>query len=543
MTATIPPTPSRTSTPSPVPPTSTPQPTDTATPPPPPDLSIAAEDVYLYPVPLIYAGDLVTFQVTAFVPDIVTPGDVTVHVLVDEVKVASGGLDHRNLAGDPFGVFEWAWDTADQTGSHDVTIILDRDDLIQAGDENDDNNRVAFPVTVYDPELLPEVERDATWVTAQTDCCVVHVVSGTAAYRDLPQILPVVETAVQQATDKLDEQPQQQLDLFLINRVIGQGGYAGSAMVVSYLDRDYVSGNLEQVITHEAVHLIDRQFAPNRIPFLAEGVAVWASNGHYKQEDLDAKAAALLMTGNYYPLDKLIEDFYPVQHEIGYAEAAGLVSYLTQTYGWSQVRAFYSDVTRDDADTQAAAVDLNLQQYFGRSLSQIEADWLDFLSMTPPSRAAVQDLEATIDYYNTIRHYQTLYDPTAHFLTAWLPQPSQVESEGNPADLTRHPRPLTNITLEVMLHATGSAIAEGRYTRARVLLDSINRVLDNEGQFGDPLANSYWDIVVAAAESGYEVQQVDLAGKQARVQASQSDTINLTELILVLGKQGWMLSN
>ena len=77
----IPPSPDSTDTPAP---TDPPTPLPTITPSPvPPDLSITAENVHLYPVPSLYAGDLVTFQILAHVPENMNPQDVTVHILVD----------------------------------------------------------------------------------------------------------------------------------------------------------------------------------------------------------------------------------------------------------------------------------------------------------------------------------------------------------------------------------------------------------------------------------------------------------------------------
>jgi len=521
-------------------PTALPTPTATANV---PDLSITAENVYLYPVPDIFEGDAVTFQVMAYVPETINPDDVTVHVLVDYEDVISGTLSRPNLAGNAVGLFEWAWDTTGVAGEHLVHVILDRQDTIQAGDENQDNNQVSLNVTVNDAAAQPASQRNATWVTAETDCCHVHVVSGTAAYRDLPNLLTAVETAVRQSAERIQIEPERKLDVYLIDRVIGQGGYAGHAIVVSYLDRQYASQGLHEVLVHEAVHVLDRQFAPDRITFLAEGLAVWASQGHYKPEDINRRSAALVTLDRYVPLPQLINDFYPVQHEIGYLQAAGFVSFLIESYGWPQFQAFYSDVEAEDAATLAQAMDMNLQQYFGVSLVQAEADWLDYLTQLPLDQTVVVDLETSIRYYDTMRRYQRNYDPTAYFLTAWLPYPDDLREEGNPADLTRHPQDEINITLEVMFQAADTALRQGDYNKANVLLDSITRVLDNDGIFIDPLAVSYLNVVRAATAAGFEAQRVQLAGDHATVQVTDADTAVLSELTFVLNGQNWILTN
>lgn len=507
------------------------------------DLSLEEDDVFLYPVPDIYAGDKVTFQVLAHVPENVDPRSVTVHVLVDYQDVAEGSLSSPNLAGDAIGLFEWAWDTSGSVGEHVVHVILDRFDTVSVGDENADNNQVMRTVAVRDPLELSPNERNATWVTAETNCCNVYVVSGTAAYRDLPDLLVTVETAVMQAASRVEEELNRKIDVYLIDRVIGQGGYAGNAIVISYLDRQYASQGFEQVLVHEAVHIVDRQFAPDRITFLAEGLAVWGSGGHYKPENLSPRAAALVALGQYVPLAQLIDNFYPVQHEIGYLESAGFVDYLIDTYGWPGFKQFYADVSAADAPTMSQAMDLNLQQYFGVTLAQAEANWLAYLATLPEDRNMLIDLQTTIRYFNVMRHYQRAYDPTAYFLTAWLPYPGSLKTEGNPADLTRHPQGEVNVTLEVMLQAADVALRAGDYNKANVLLDSVTRVLDNDGVFIDPLAASYLNLVRSLTSQGYEVQQVLLNGDRAEVMVSGANTAVLTPLTLVLSGQNWVLSN
>jgi hypothetical protein len=531
-----------TSTPSPLPPT------HTATPSPIPtatavtyDLAITAADVYLYPIPDIYSGDRVTVQVLPTVPDTVLPENVTVDVFVDGALVSSGVLDGRNLAGQAIGLFQWVWDTTDAIGEYQIQVVLDQNDTIIIGDEDPHNNETTVTAVVRDRSELPAAERNASWVTAETVCCIVHAVTGTAAYRDLSDLLVAVETAVQQASSRLREPVGRKLHVYFIDRVLGQGGYAGSSMVISYLDRNYVGRGLHHVLVHEATHLLDRQFAPQRIIFLAEGVAVWASDGHYKTENLDQRAAALLVLDQYVPLAELIDDFYPVQHEVGYLQAAGLVTYLVGLQGWDHFRAFYTDVTQDDAPTLSAAVDLNLQIYYNKTLAELETEWLAYLASIPLDDAVVSDLATTIRYFNVVRDYQIHYDPTAYFLTAWLPYPQEVEEQGNPADLMRHPEAEVNIALEVMFHDADMALRNSDYNRANVLLDSIVRVLNNEGAFIDPLATSYLNVVRKATSMGYQVQQVNLDGNQALVWATTPVNSNLVQLNLALRGNGWVL--
>ena len=504
------------------------------------DLALDAADVVLYPVPVIYAGDKVTFQLLPHVPESLRVGDVNAAIFVDGAQIASGTLDRRNWNGQAEGIFEWAWDTTGLAGEHQIDIVLDPGDTIQSGDEDTANNRVTLNRTVEVASGQAALDAAATWQTTEIACCFVHVVSDTAAARDLPTLLPLLESAVVQAASRMAIMPSQKLNVYLIDRVVGQGGFAGTDMVVSYVDRRYAGGSVYELLVHEATHILDQQFAPRRITFLAEGLAVWASGGHYKAEDLHQRVAALYSVGGHVPLAQLIDDFYPVQHEIGYLEAAGFVTYLIDRGGWSRFKEFYSDVSSDDGATLSAAVDANLQAYYGATLAQIESQWLTTLEATPVDPLVIEDLRTTVRYYNVARRYQELYDPTAHFLSAWLPHPTEVRELGNPADLTRRPEEEMNITLEVMLVAADTAARVGDYSRANVILDSVEDILNN-GTIIDPMATSYLRIVRAAAEYGYELHAVELSGNTAQATATQAPDIRLKNLVMEMRGQSWVI--
>jgi hypothetical protein len=389
---------------------------------------------------------------------------------------------------------------------------------------------------------LPALAADAEWVTAATNCCTLHVVSGTAAHRDLDQLLTAVEQSFNVAAGQLGEPLSDNYNIYFINRVLGQGGYASGDMVISYLDRNYTGGGIEEVLVHEAVHLIDHSFAPNRITFLAEGVAVWATGGHYRQEDLGRRVAALIELGAYVPLAQLIDNFYPTQHEISYLEAGSLIEYLVHEYGWEEVRDFYSDTTVYDGPSLSNAVDVNFQLYFNKSLAEIESDWLSYVVGLPRDAQETADLETTIRYYEVMRQYQEKFDSTAYYLTAWLPAPAEMEQQGITADFTRHPESATNLALESLLLSAHSALSAGEYERANALLDSVIRVLNNDGTFLDPLAGTYLDIVRTTSAMGYQVQQITVDGTVATTLVTRPNRVNVIQLDLVLQNNSWILA-
>ena len=300
-------------------------------------------------------------------------------------------------------------------------------------------------------------------------------------------------------------------------------------------------GQLHELLVHETVHILDQQFAPQRISFFAEGLAVWATEGHYKHENIDERSAALLTLNQVMPLESLIDNFYPVQHEIAYLQAAGFVTYLVDNFGWETFRNFYSATTAADGATKATAVDNNLQLYYGRSLAEMEADWLAHLRTLAPSDQTLNDLDTTIRFYNLMRRYQLLYDPTVHFLNAWLPAPDKIEQYGNPADFTRHPQTEMNVTLELMLVTAVAELQAGNYGRANLIMDSISRVFDNNGSFIDPLANSYLGIVQTLTSAEYMPQQADIQGETATAQVTTLKNNNLQQIRLGLRPHGWVI--
>ena len=105
----------------------------------------------------------------------------------------------------------------------------------------------------------------------------------------------------------------------------------------------------------------------------------------------------------------------------------------------------------------------------------------------------------------------------------------------------RHPQDEVNITLETMLQSADTALRSGDYDRADVLLNSVERVLEQNGRFIDPLATSYRSIVRKLIKAGYEPQQITLEGNRALVRASLQNTTNLLPLELILRGQEWII--
>jgi hypothetical protein len=284
---------------------------------------------------------------------------------------------------------------------------------------------------------------------------------------------------------------------------------------------------------------VDRQLAQIKPTLMTEGLAVYVAGGHFKTEDLEGRAAALLALDRYLPLADLADNFYPAQHEIGYLEGGAFISYLVDRYGWERFKAMYASFQSAPSDSQM--LDNGLQLSFGLSLTELEADWLGHLRTLPRDQAEIDDLRLTIELYDTLRRYQQRMDPSAYFLNAWLPDGPRARQRNITADFVRHPATPDHIALEAMLQAAGNALLDDNPPAAGELLAAVNVALSAGSLEASPLAAEYLAVVKELLVSGYEAQSITLQGTQADVTAIR-DWPQLDELSLVRAAGGWRLA-
>jgi hypothetical protein len=250
---------------------------------------------------------------------------------------------------------------------------------------------------------------------------------------------------------------------------------------------------------------------------LAEGLAVFIAGGHYKPEDLDRRAAALLAWERYIPLAGLARNFYPAQHEIGYLEAGAFVKYLVEAYGWDKFRAMYA--TLQPAPDEATQLDNALSAHYNKSLSDLEAEWLVHLRGVAMDDADLDDLRLSVALFDTLRRYQQLHDPAAYYLTAWLPDGPEARKRLITADFIRSPRSAQDITIEAMLAAAERALTHHNFAQVETLLASVNVVLEVGDPAVDVLAARYLRAVTDLASEGYELQMMDLLSDEPTLTA------------------------
>jgi hypothetical protein len=466
----------------------------------------------------LYVGDWLSLEV------IPSPGrDLAGKSLQVQLETDDGAQNLGSARFDSFGLGSrlqatlwWFWDTTDlDPGEHTLTLSLLPDG--PAWQET---------VSLLPRADMPPGEAEAKWLTAESQCCQIHYISGTAAERDIDKLLAIADQEAQDVSRKLGIQVDEKIPIVLLPRVLGHGGFSANEIAVSYLDRNYAGNGTSVVLHHELVHWLDGKLAGDLRPsLLVEGLAVYLTGGHFKHEPLLARAAALLppvegcvtavpggegkinperpaadapvcSLDRFIPLRELANHFYPSQHEIGYIEAGALVAYLVNTWGWPAFSEFYRDIhppqvletpQNPDQDkqvspavnsSQADAIDFALKKHFQISLDELEESFRAALRRETLTAEQVEDVRLSITYFDTLRRYQQLLDPSAYFLVAWLADSIEMRKRDILADYLRHPREPDNLMLENKFVDADAALRAGDMARSTQLLSEINTLLD-----------------------------------------------------------------
>lgn len=462
VTATAPP--SATARPTENPPTATAIPEVTSTPTPEPDF-----EVLLHPDGSLYVGDQISIEV-------ISRGDLDLNDKNVQIQVAGIEGDQATAEFSMHGIgerlqatFNWIWDTGSlQPGDYEINFSI-----------QPEGPTWKETVTLHPQTGLPNPETTAHWETVTIDCCEIHFISGTDFTQDLPTNLGVIQTQAEEAASSMGLDFEQRIPITILPRVLGHGGFASSEIYVSYLEDNYAGNDLDQVLHHEMVHILDRRLGGELRPsLLVEGLAVYLSQGHFKKEPLMSRAAALVDLGWYLPLGDLTDSFYTSQHEIGYLEGGALVNFMINRYGWEAFSDFYRDIHPHPSERQSRAIDRALQKHFDLTLEELEGLFTGELHrrhINPDMRA---DLVLSVNYYDAVRRYQQVLDSSAYFLTAWLPAGEEMRERGIVADYLRHPQSPQNLEIVELLVEVDRQIRAGNYLQAEKALYQVNRKLD-----------------------------------------------------------------
>jgi len=510
------------------PPTPSPAPTYTATPPPSPAPTPApnprldAEGVLILPQPLV-AGDWLTVDVeprlAGLEGDAVAEEGMTVSLALADGSVYTAQVAAAGLDGRPQARFHWVTRVPEPTGSATpadasaligwpITLTLELPADVADADLTDNQLVVAAHFGARDTLSPPEPA--TRWLTRETGGLVLHYLSGSAAERDLEELVTDADAAYAFVTRRLSES-EAPVDVYLLDRVIGQGGYASDEWVaVSYPDRKYSPVSLTSVLRHELTHRLDGAMGCDDAPALMrEGLAVYMAGGHYHPGPIRERAAALVPTIAYLPIDELTDGFYTHQHEIAYLEAGALISYLIDVYGWPVVGDMCETATAAsgaDPERWAAALDvLDLT-------TDIETSWHAWLLSSGPDRAEAKQLGLETELMDLMRAYQAAYDPGAHYLEGVLFDPAEAEGLGVVADFVRRPRSAEAIAVELVLAMAQEAVEQRDGALLAILIGELRAALQ-EGVTASDLVSDAMTITARAQASGWEPYRLLIEGE------------------------------
>jgi hypothetical protein len=526
--------------------------------------------VNFHPDGPLYVGDIVSLEVIP--PQGADLEGRSVEVRFDSAPGPEGEVGPIEAKFAPYGIgarlqatFLWVWDTSGLApGEHYLNFSV-----------APDGPNWTESVSLLPSDEVPPPEPGAAWATAESDCCLVHYIRGTAAERDLDKLLAMVDEQAEDVSRQMGvdlASLTSPIEVTFLPRVLGHGGFTSQEVSVSYLDRNYAGNGTPTVLHHEIVHLLDSHLGGDLRPtILIEGLAVFLTGGHFKPEPLMPRAAMLLppepgcvqfpstIPGEgcsldvYIPLKTLVDNFYMEPHEIGYLEAGSLVEFMVDTWGWEAFSDFYRHIhalpeppedVQEPGGPQYRAMNAALVERLGITIQQLENRFLAALKDENSTPEMAEDVRQTVAFYNEVRAYQQVLDPSAYFLYAWLPSEQQMRARGIVADFLRRPSTPENLAMETMLVAADQRIRAGEYQESRPILVAVNDVLDGyTSQAAYPfqkndLAANYLALVKTIEAAGYQPQKIQLTNQKAQVWVSISGP-DLFEFNLVHNQNGW----
>lgn len=472
---------------------------------------IPAGTVRAYPGPKHYAGDVLTFEIQtdgSF-------GDESLNVFMTldnnpptEVSSTSSFI---NL------LLPLALDTTSLGGQHTLKFTTADGRL---------NETYSFEVLPADQR--PANEENASWMVNETACCKLHYISETAAARDIEFIAEHFQQAAEDFTTITGATIDPKLDVYILDRIWGNGGFGGGGeLVISYTDRYYgptIGGEgLETLARHEFSHAADIAVASagDGIEFNYEGMAVYIAGGHYKPEPLAQRGAALYDLGYYVPVGQLLQ-----QHELAYLYPAAMLTYVVEEYGEEKLWEFLG-ADDDTPDGQPLSLEAAIQSTFAISINEFDPEFEAWLESKEPGEQ-LEDLRLTIELQDLRRQYQDTYAPPPYFLLARAEE-AAARPEYLPV-VMREANAAPNMAVELIIARGQQAILDGDYSEAEDLIEILREIVST-GKFEDPSAREYLDIVLAIEDAGYETVSLDVQGDQATAEVTMEPPV-LTSLEL-----------
>jgi hypothetical protein len=180
--------------------------------------------------------------------------------------------------------------------------------------------------------------------------------------------------------------------------VRGLASHSDAPMVLVYADEESTTEFILAVLAHELGHAIPSEGFPGGLPNdlpLTEGLATWASGSYwaaYKQvESLDDIVRAHVAEGTYEPIRDNVEfsAIYPWHDDADedcldrrdqiYSQWGVFLGYLIETYGWEKAYDLFQAPEPVTAGSRIYQFPPDYEGIYGKSLNQLEFEWLNQL--------------------------------------------------------------------------------------------------------------------------------------------------------------------
>ncbi|MBI5211558.1 MAG: hypothetical protein HY927_16435 [Elusimicrobia bacterium] len=266
------------------------------------------------------------------------------------------------------------------------------------------------------------------FVSSESAHFVFYYVEGTAAERDLGQIIAKREKALSVITTALGVVPGQKISIYLYptreSTESGQGtGKAFndcSGASVNYFD---FSPSYERThYGHELAHLISCRLSGGRheLPILAEGLAeILDQSGRDMHEE--ASSCVRIYGERTWLRVEPDKDFeYSSFHHsrCNYAKAGSFVRFLVDSYGWEKFRRLYAATTKiaiDPREERLTSFEKQFLAIYTVSLKALEDTWNEEVSRhhKEPRRLPEGDLTAIKNLFASQDAAVASHDPQA----------------------------------------------------------------------------------------------------------------------------------
>ena len=225
------------------------------------------------------------------------------------------------------------------------------------------------------------------------DHFVIYCSPGTPALQDIQKIIASREAALKALCDFAGTTPKEKIIVFfypdqltklMCTMHTGDGMARGNTLAEVYNEKTKLDPS------HELAHIVMSQLGSPPAMF-NEGFATCSQAGRvWSGKQVDTTARELIKAGRLVPLTKLLtrEEIgsQPDDGEVAYPESASFVGFLIDTQGKQKFLSVYSKLNNGGDEKQLAENLRVIHDVYGRSLADLETQWVDHLKAQPASK-------------------------------------------------------------------------------------------------------------------------------------------------------------